>query len=276
MPGAGDAPIVVPVSDSPPTGPDHDNQDPVSIGGVVVACLAVSFVMFAVALAAWYAGESHSSAATAAPPASTTYPAVSPQVAAGAHDFSRFACAQCHGFQGQGGVSADVPALAQIGPTLTEATLEQVIAHGAGVSSNPTKPFMPVWNGIISTTQIHELAAYLHAGLPAVKDSTPPAVPAGQGDAVAGSVLYVKFGCLNCHGPNGLGGVPNPDSPDTTIPSLATADFRHEFNTAQKIRDVIVSGSVIGRAPIVSMPHWGGILTPTEIRQLIAYLQTLK
>ena len=58
--------------------------------------------------------------------------------------------------------------------------------------------------------------------------------------------------------------------------ALATADFRDEFNTAQKIRDVIVSGSVIGRAPIVSMPHWGGILTPTEIRQLIAYLQTLK
>ncbi len=257
-------------------GQDPDDLDPVSIGGVVVACLAVGFVMFAVALAAWYGGESHASPTAAAPRAQPAYPAVSPQVAAGAHDFSRFACAQCHGFQGKGGVSPDVPALAAIGPTLPKATLENVIEHGAGVSSNPTKPFMPVWHGIISTTQIAELAAYLHAGLPAVKGASPPPVPAGQGDAVAGSVLYVKFGCLNCHGPNGLGGVPNPDSPDTTIPSLATADFRHEFNTAQKIRDVIVSGSVIGRAPIVSMPHWGGILTATEIRQLIAYLQTFK
>ena len=260
------------MSASPPD-PDSDS---VSVGGVVVACLAVSFVMFAVALAAWYAGESHATPTATATRPATTYPAVSPLVAAGAHDFSRFACGQCHGFRGQGGVSPDVPALATLGPTLSEATLEQVIEHGAGVSSNPTKPFMPVWHGIVSTTQIHELAAYLHAGLPRVQHAAPPPVPAGQGDAVAGSVLYVKFGCVNCHGPNGLGGVPNPESPDTTIPSLASADFRDEFNTAQKIRDVIVSGSVIGRAPIVSMPHWGGILTPTEIRQLIAYLQTLK
>ena len=264
------------VAHSAPNIPDPDNSDPVSVGGVVVAILAISFVMFAVALAAWYSGESHASSTAPAPPAAAAYPKVSTSVAAGAHAFSQFSCAQCHGYQGQGNVSPDVPALDKIGPTLTEASLRQIIAHGAGVSSNPTKPFMPVWNGIISTTQIHELAAYLHAGLPAVKDSNPPAVPAGQGDAVAGSVLYVKFGCLNCHGPNGLGGVPNPDSPDTTIPSLATADFRDEFNTAQKIRNVIVSGSVIGRAPIVSMPHWGGILTPTEIRQLIAYLHTLK
>ena len=256
--------------------PDPGNSDPVSVGGVVVAVLAISFVMCAVALAAWYSGESHASSTAPATAAAVTYPKVSPSVAAGAHAFNQFSCAQCHGYQGQGNVSSDVPALDQIGPSLTEADLRKIIEHGAGVSSNPTKPFMPVWHGIISPTQIHDLAAYLHAGLPAVKDATPPPVPADQGDAVAGSVLYVKFGCLNCHGPNGLGGVPNPESPDTTIPSLATADFRNEFNTAKKIRDVIVSGSVIGRAPIVSMPHWGGILTPTQIRQLIAYLHTLK
>ena len=34
---------------------------------------------------------------------------VSPMVAAGAHDFAQFACAQCHGLNGRGGVSADVP-----------------------------------------------------------------------------------------------------------------------------------------------------------------------
>ncbi len=135
---------------------------------------------------------------------------------------------------------------------------------------------MPVWQGIISPTQIHELAAYLHAGLPSVADTAAQPVPIGQGDAVAGATLFITFGCMNCHGPNGLGGVPNPQSPDQTIPSLATADFRSEFNTEQKIRNVIVAGSVIGRAPIVSMPHWGGILTDTQVRQLIAYLRTLR
>ena len=34
---------------------------------------------------------------------------VNASVAAGAHDFTQFACAQCHGERGRGGVSADVP-----------------------------------------------------------------------------------------------------------------------------------------------------------------------
>jgi mono/diheme cytochrome c family protein len=39
---------------------------------------------------------------------------------------------------------------------------------------------------------------------------------------------------------------------------------------------VIRSGSVIGKAPIVSMPHWGGILSEAQLRALVAYLKTLK
>jgi glutathione S-transferase len=38
---------------------------------------------------------------------------------------------------------------------------------------------------------------------------------------------------------------------------------------------VIVSGSLLGRAPIVRMPHWGGILTPADFDALVAYLSTL-
>ena len=39
---------------------------------------------------------------------------------------------------------------------------------------------------------------------------------------------------------------------------------------------MIRSGSVIGKAPIVSMPHWGGILSDQQIAELTAYLKTLK
>ena len=39
---------------------------------------------------------------------------------------------------------------------------------------------------------------------------------------------------------------------------------------------MIRSGSVIGRAPIVSMPHWGGILSDAELQALVAYIKTLK
>ena len=216
--------------------------------------------------------------AAPAVPATTAQQAVSvsPTVAAGAHTFVQFACAQCHGVQGRGGVSPYVPALSTIKTSLTEAQLEHIINHGLGESANPTKPYMPVWGEVISKTQVHDLVAYIRAGLPAVADTQPVSVPAGQGDPVAGAALYVKYGCINCHGPNGLGGVPNPLSPDKTIPVLSGQGFRQQFNTDAKIAAVIRSGSVIGKAPIVSMPHWGGILTPVQIAALIAYLKTLK
>ncbi len=201
---------------------------------------------------------------------------VSPQVAAGAHDFVQFACAQCHGERGRGGVSPDVPALSIVARQLTPAELRSIINHGLGESKNPTKPYMPVWGEVISRRQVSDLIAYLRAGLPAVATAEPVPIPQGQGLAVEGAALYVRYGCINCHGPNGLGGVPNPQSPDKSIPPLSGVDFRKEFNTDPKIIAVIRSGSVIGRAPIVSVPHWGGILPNDQLKALVAYLKTLK
>ena len=201
---------------------------------------------------------------------------VSASVAAGAHDFTQFACAQCHGERGRGGVSADVPALAVIGKELTVAQLKQIINHGLGESANPKKPYMPVWGQVISARQVSDLVAYVRAGLPSVPGTNPPPLITAQGPAVEGALLYQRYGCINCHGPNGLGGVPNPQSPDKSIPPLSGADFFKEFNTDAKIIDVIRSGSVIGRAPIVSMPHWGGIIPDQQLKALVAYIKTLK
>jgi mono/diheme cytochrome c family protein len=253
-------------------------------GAVVFAVVAVGLVMAGVAVAGWLGGRASMSArtttivGTATLGGSTTLSPskVRPQVAAGAHDYVQFGCAQCHGMGGVGGVSRDVPALDRLGTAFTVSQLTRIINHGLGESTNPTKPYMPVWHGIVSPRQISELVAYIRAGLPAVPGAAPAAVPADQGLAVEGSLLYLRDGCVNCHGPNGLGGVPNPQSPDRTIPPLSGADFRSEFNTPAKIARVIRSGSVIGRAPIVSMPHWGGILTQQDMNALIAYLATLQ
>ena len=247
---------------------------------VIAAGVAVAIAVGAVAYAAGHYGEQTKTVTTQAAggPGGTavTSAKVSPQVAAGAHTFVQFACVQCHGFQGRGGVDPAVPALTTVGASLTAAQLRHIIDHGLGESANPKQPYMPVWGEVISTTQVTNLVAYLRAGLPPVADTQPVAIPAGQGAAVAGAALYVRYGCINCHGPNGLGGVPNPQSPDKTIPSLSGGDFRGEFNTDAKIAAVIRSGSVIGRAPIVSMPHWGGILSDQQIAELNAYLKTLK
>jgi mono/diheme cytochrome c family protein len=201
---------------------------------------------------------------------------VNPTAAAGAHDFGQFACAQCHGAQGRGGVSPDVPALNVIGKQLTVGQLTRIINHGLGESANPTKPYMPVWGQVISARQVADLVAYIRSGLPSVPGATPPPLITAQGPVVEGALLYQRYGCINCHGPNGLGGVPNPQSPDKAIPPLSGADFFKQFNTDRKITDVIRSGSVIGRAPIVSMPHWGGIIPDAQLRALVAYIKTLK
>jgi cbb3-type cytochrome c oxidase subunit III len=212
--------------------------------------------------------------ATSPPPSSQPPAPVDPQVAFGAHAFVQFACAQCHGDRGEGGVSPNVPALQSLAPTLTVDQLTSIIEHGAGVSSNPTKPFMPIWHGVISTQQIAALVAYMKAGFPRVQYADPAPTPSDQGDAAAGAALYERYGCINCHGPNGLGGVPNPQSPDTVIPPLVGKDFHAEFSD-KDIAEIIRSGSVLGQAPIVSMPHWGTILSDQQIAQLIAYINTL-
>jgi cbb3-type cytochrome c oxidase subunit III len=240
-------------------------------GGVILLLIAVAAL---VGFAAGHYTRAESSGTTTTTTQSSA--AVDPTVAAGAHVFVQFACAQCHGLNGQGGVSADVPALTSVGKELTVSELRGIIDHGLGESANPKKPYMPVWGAVISGRQVGELVAYLRAGLPSVPDATPPAVPRDQGAEVAGAALYVRDGCINCHGPNGLGGVPNPLSEDKAIPPLSGADFRSEFNTDQKIEDIIRTGSVIGRAPIVSMPHWGGILSDADLRALVAYIKTLK
>jgi mono/diheme cytochrome c family protein len=248
-----------------------------SLFGVLVA-VAIAVVV-AVGVVAWAAGHYTTETTTVgsvAAPSKTPTASVSPEVAAGAHVFVQFACAQCHGEQGRGGVSPYVPALTTVGKALTAARLRSIIDHGLGESANPTRPYMPVWGAVISTRQVTELVSYIRAGLPRVPTATPPQVPRDQGLAVAGAQLYVRDGCINCHGPNGLGGVPNPLSADKTIPPLSGVAFRKQFNTDAKIIAVIRSGSVIGRAPIVSMPHWGGIIPNRDLQALVAYLKTLK
>jgi mono/diheme cytochrome c family protein len=236
------------------------------------AATAVSIVA-CVGLAAAAGAWTHGSANAAKTDAQAR---VDPHVAAGAHDFVQFACAACHGSLGRGGVSPFVPALRGVGTNLTVAALTRIITHGLGESQNPKRPYMPVWGPVISKQQVADLVAYIRAGLPAVQYATPIPIPRNQGPVVAGMAAYVHYGCINCHGPNALGGVPNPQSPDKTIPPLSGQDFRKEFNTDAKILDVIRSGSVIGKPPITSMPHWAGIIPNWQLTALVAYLKTLK
>jgi cbb3-type cytochrome c oxidase subunit III len=243
----------------------------------VLVLLVLGLVAGALAIGV-FIGRKTDSSSSAATPSGTTVAAqqVDPNVAAGAHTFTAFACAQCHGLNGRGGVSPSVPALTDAAKTQSVAQMRTIINKGLGEVSDPKKPFMPVWGPLMSAHQVSDLVSYIRAGLPNVPDATPVPVPQGQGQAVAGAALYVRYGCINCHGPNALGGVPNPAAPDKTIPPLSGADFRKEFNTDAKIIDFINSGSVLGGPALVAMPHWGGIISDPDLKALAAYIETLK
>ena len=131
--------------------------------GLLAALIVAGLALFAVVgIVAWAAGHyssrTHTVTVAGSAPVSTGT-AVSPEVAAGAHVFVQFACAQCHGPQGRGGVSPYVPALSSVGKTLTSAQLRTIIDHGLGESSNPTRPYMPVWGAVISPRQVDELVS---------------------------------------------------------------------------------------------------------------------
>ena len=83
-----------------------------TVGILVVTLVAVA------AIVGWAAG--HYTNRTKTIGSATTRAAgtsVDPKVAAGGHVFVQFACAQCHGENGRGGVSPAVPALTSAGHT---------------------------------------------------------------------------------------------------------------------------------------------------------------
>ena len=123
---------------------DRPRREARLLPAVAAAGVALAIAVGVVAYAAGHYGEK---TVTVVGPASTTptsYPQVSQAVAAGAHTFTQFACAQCHGMQGQGGVDPAVPTLSTIKQSLTVTQLTQIIGHGLGVAADPKQPYMPV------------------------------------------------------------------------------------------------------------------------------------
>jgi mono/diheme cytochrome c family protein len=245
---------------------------------VLGAAVAVAIAVGVVAYAAGHYGERTKTVTTQAFGSTTTpatYPTVSPQVAAGAHTFVQFACAQCHGMQGQGGVDPAVPALSTVGRSLTVAQLTHIIDHGLGESANPKTPYIPSGRGDLEDAGGRSRG--LHSRRPSSRRRHATCVHAARTGARRGrrgSLSPVRLRELSR--PKRAGWDRESAVPRQGHPAALRQGFRHDFPTDTAIAAVIRSGSVIGRAPIVSMPHWGGILSNGQIAQLIAYLKTLK
>lgn len=261
-----------PENREPPEGGGHwYPESPKKKGPIIAAIVILAIIAIAVG---WIIGSATGGSSNKANLAATQ----DPTIAYGGRLFVTFACSACHGMQGKGGVDPAVPVLSTVGSSMSPVQIASIIADGVPGQSagngGTTGPYMPTWRNILSKKQIAALTAYIDQGLPVVQGASPQGVPTGQGNVAAGQVLFLNYGCENCHGANGLGGVVNP-SPDGTIPPLGGKDFNTQFNTDQSVVDVIQHGSVIGKNPITSMPHWGGIIPPDQMQQMVDYIRTL-
>jgi len=273
----------------PPEGGGHWYPEPPKRRGPLIAGLVILAIV-AIAVG-WIIGNSTSSSSSSTGNLSAT---VNPQLAQGGHNFVQFACAACHGMQGKGGPDPSVPMLTTVGQSLSAAQLTNIITYGLGQqpvpaptapgggTGNPAAaaPFMPTWKNILSASQIADLVAYIQAGLPAIPGAVEQPAPTGQGAVVAGQVAFITYGCNNCHGGNGLGGAGNVNAKGQAtavgaLPFIGGPAFNQQFPTTQSVIDVITAGSITGRAPLTSMPHWGGIIPQQTLNDLVAYIRTL-
>jgi len=219
-----------------------------------------------------------SSSSLAACGGETTTPPVTvdPKVAAGGLVYVKYACAQCHGLDGAGktfGTKVATPINNY--PAAQEMVVRIYINSGKGINAAnpPGQVFMPSWSRVMTTPELDNLVAFILAKEPAV-EGVALVSPTGT-DAAAGAKVYTAFACQTCHGVSGAGGVANPGGDGDVIPALAGAAFKTEFDTAEKIKDIITNGAIIGQPPIVSMPGWKGVMTADQITAVTAYIQSL-
>ncbi len=99
-------------------------------------------------------------------------------------------------------------------------------------------------------------------------------------DPVArGRVLYVRAGCVGCHGTDGTGGYPNNNVKGGLIPALnKVADGYSKAELTAKIKKGVPhpeKADPKGPAPLITMPAWGQTLNDAELDALASYLLSL-
>lgn len=107
---------------------------------------------------------------------------------------------------------------------------------------------------------------------------SPQTSPAQRGQALA-----AKLGCFGCHGPEGMGGVPNPGAAEGEIPPLrAVATLPSYVQSEAELLEWVRDGkpqrlakAPTGHRPLIEMPAYGEQLSSSELSDLVAYLKVL-
>jgi mono/diheme cytochrome c family protein len=105
-------------------------------------------------------------------------------------------------------------------------------------------------------------------------------IPASMSPVERGKTVYKKYGCAGCHGPNGAGGVPNPNS--KTAQQVPGLKFVSEGYTKDEVKKRILDGQREIPAldshqppPPLYMPPWRGKIAEGELADLVEYILSL-
>lgn len=204
-------------------------------------------------------------------------------------------CFSCHGASGSGGVKnpgskdGTVPAFVGGEPMMwvdSEDELREYILDGAPERKRNNKRYqkqvekqllnMPAYRGYLSAGEIDDIIAYIRAvsGLVAPTDEL----------ALQGQDLAYRFGCFDCHGPMGAGGVGNPGSLKGYIPGWWGHDFDDLVRSDDELREWLLDGRLqrLDENPIarrftegqrIQMPAYEELIDEAQLAALMAYVK---
>lgn len=141
---------------------------------------------------------------------------------------------------------------------------------------------MPAFRERLSERELADLVAYVKAVADFDKPDQPEDAKAEEGRQVA-----VKFGCFNCHGPQGRGAPSNAGSFKGYIPGWDGHDFAEITTDDAEAREWILDGRskrfredrfasfFLDRAN-VKMPAYRGQITDEEVALLLDYIRWLR
>lgn len=196
---------------------------------------------------------------------------VIPSTSEGRRLFQQKSCIACHAVGSQGG---------KIGPALDDVGLrrspEWMIQHFRDPQTVSPATVMPRFG--FTETEARALTDFL---LHLRDQKVALSLPSLMSPVERGREVYRKYGCAGCHGPEGKGGVPNPNA--KTAEQVPGLTYVADGYTKDELKTRILKGqreipSLEAKRPPppLYMPAWGATIKDAELDDLVAYLISLK
>ena len=136
------------------------------------------------------------------------------------------------------------------------------------------------WGGFLVLAVIVLVAGRVYGRLPAPEAVRVPKAQSPDTAAARGRVVYERYGCRMCHGDDGKGGFPNPNS--ETGGKVPNITLVKEGYTTAEIAKLIRKGNTKigledpkGPTPPYRMPPWGDRMSDQEVNDVVQYLLSL-